>query len=925
MLFLLPAALAGELTLLPSAPIVPDGQPVTLLISAPGVVTTDRIKVKAYDGDYVSSRVAADGLIEVTWTPPTTTRADESTVKVSVRGDIKLDQELKVPLAAPPRGGLTVSVVPDAWAAGTRQQTRIVVKPDGYHNVPDDARSVSIACTEGKVGPVQDDDGGGWSAVWTPPSPAPKVPTNVLCTATDLTAPGHIQGWGVVPILVKKTQTVNAPAGSQNVLIIGDQQFGPVTAKDDGTVDVEAMLDPRVPTANLQSVDTTGYRTDSTVQLDMGSPNRIAFAPLPAKVPEGAELTVAVAVVRADGQPWDGAAPTIAGSSAEPLGQGWYRFSVTAPEAGSWELKASVGEIDAVGDLEATAKVTVIAAPPSVSLTAAPEALDADTSLFEVTANLKDASGSGLTKQRPVFVGTNATPVGKYKDNGDGTYTQAYKLGSQGDAALVRVHGPFVATGLPVTQVVVWPRGSGTVQPGQSTDIAIVALDALGIPVPNTELSLSTPVGDGAVAPTVKTDKYGTATVSLRAGSETGPVGLLVSANGVAGATALYVGGAEIASANGWGDRWPQIGVGRGAATISAAGEPVEGAPAPKDAGPPAAVTVSSVPPFTTPGAAILVTLRVVDAAGLAVGGAKPTASASLGTVSDIEDKGDGSYTFTVQLPPGQDGPVQITAMAGSAQGSLVLPTFENADALSSSSGGGGKTPREPRQAVDLGSKSFRFRALAMDMSYKHNATSSGDASVPSEVDYKKGYPIGVLGVGLQLDGWVPGTPVGFDARAKLGRYNLEVGNTGYSDVVYPAMAGLRFRTEIAPGLMGYGGAWGHVTDVPIFRYAEDNTPPLLLNKRIIGARLGGGLMMETDMMMVRLELAETFAPFPVNTHAGLGLDVYVAPETGTFVHIGAEVDQSHMTFRVGDGILSDELTVRSRQATVLVGVGGAF
>ena len=61
MLFLLPAALAGELTLLPSAPIVPDGQPVTLLISAPGVVTTDRIKVKAYDGDYVSSRVAADG------------------------------------------------------------------------------------------------------------------------------------------------------------------------------------------------------------------------------------------------------------------------------------------------------------------------------------------------------------------------------------------------------------------------------------------------------------------------------------------------------------------------------------------------------------------------------------------------------------------------------------------------------------------------------------------------------------------------------------------------------------------------------------------------------------------------------------------------------------------------------------------------
>ena len=264
----------------------------------------------------------------------------------------------------------------------------------------------------------------------------------------------------------------------------------------------------------------------------------------------------------------------------------------------------------------------------------------------------------------------------------------------------------------------------------------------------------------------------------------------------------------------------------------------------------------------------------------------------------------------------------------GSAQGSLVLPTFENADALTSNSNSSGKTPREarePREPADLGSKNFRFRALAMDMAYKHTATSSGDASVPSEVDYKKGYPVGVLGVGFQLEGWVPGTPAGFDARMKLGRYNLEVGNTGYSDVVYPAMAGLRFRTEVAPGLMGYGGAWAHVTDVPIFRYAEDNTPPLLLTKRIIGARVGGGLMMETDIMMVRLELAETFAPYPVNTHAGLGLDVYVVPDTGTFVHVGAEVDQSHMTFRVGDGILSDELTLRSRQATVLVGVGGAF
>jgi hypothetical protein len=925
MLFLmLPAALAGELTLLPSAPIVPDGQPVTLLISAPGVTSTDKVKVKPYAGELTSASVVADGVIEVVWTPPAAKRDDSATLKFSVRGGTKLDEEVKVPLKADPRGDLKLAAVPEAWTVGTRQQTRIVVSPDGYHNVPMDARDVSVACTDGKVGPPERGTDGTWSAVWTPPSPAPKVPTNVLCTATDNTAPGEIQGWGVVPIRVKATQSVKAPAGSQNVLIIGEDQYGPVTAKDDGTVDVDAVLDPRVQSANLQSVDTTGYRTDSTVQLDMGSPNRIAFAPLPAKVPAGTSLTVAVAVIKADGTPWDGAAPTLDGATGESKGSGWYTFDTTTPDAGAWALTA------AVDDMEAKTSTTVIEAVPTVSAVTDPATLNADETAFSVTAHLKDASGAGLTKKKPVFVATNATAVGAFKDNGDGTYTQKYKLG-KANAAVVQVHAPWSATGLPVASIAAWPRGEGSVAPGQTADIAVVALDALGVPVPNVEISLSTPVGDGAVPPTIKTDKYGTATLSLRAGSETGPVAVLASANGIEGAATLYVGDHTLSAGTSWDGYWPQVGIGQGAAVASAGtgdgGTTV--APAPANAGPPAAVTLSSIPAFTTPGAAILVTMRVVDAQGLAVSGAKPTASASLGTVSDITDNGDGSYTFTLQLPPGQDGPVQITAMGGSAQGSLVLPTFENAGSVANnnngSSGGSTKTPREPRERADLGGKNFRFRLLAMDMAYTHTATSSGEASVPSEVAYKKGLPVGVLGASMQFEGWVPGTPAGFDARVKAGRYNLEVGNKGYKDAVTPAMAGLRFRGELAPGMLGYAGAWGHVMDVPIFRYAENNTAPLLLSRRVIGGRVGAGFMMETDMVLVRMELAETFAPYPVNTHAGLGIDIYVAPEIGSFVHIGAEVDQQHMTFRVGDGVLSDDLKLRSRQATILVGFGGAF
>ncbi len=918
MLFLLPMALAGELTLLPTAPIIPDGEPVTLLISAPGVTTTDKVKAKPYEGTLVSATIVADGLVQVVWTPPDVHRDEQSKIRVSLRGGMKLDEDLSVSLTAPPKGSLEISAVPGAWTAGTRQQTTLVVKAQGGHSLPLEARSVAIECTDGKVGPVKADGDGTWSAIWTPPAP-PSVPTNVLCTATDLTAPGLIQGWGSIPVLVKKTQTVSAPAGSQNVLIIGDQQFGPVTAKADGTVEVDAVLDPRVAQGMLQSVDTTGYRTDSTVDLKLGSPAQMAFAPLPQKVPAGASLTVAVAMMNPDGSVWDGAAPSLEGAAdPESVGKGWFLFDVTAPQAGAWTLQAT-------GDcLEATASTTVIDAVPSVSVSADPATLGESDTAFSVTAHLKDASGTALTKEKPVFTATNATPVGAFKDNGDGTYTQNYKLGSGGDAAVVQVHAMLSPTGLPVARVLAWPRQASTVSPGSTTDLAIVALDALGMPVPNAEIKLSTPVGDGALPPTVTTDKYGTATVSLRAGSETGPLGVLATANGVRGGAALYVGEGAVPSSSDWTSHWPQVGVARGAATVSAAGPAEGGGPPPAEVGPPAALTITTVPAFTTPGAAILVNVTVVDAKGFPVNGAAPTIASSLGTVGQITDNGDGTYTLPLQLPPGQDGPVQITGMAGSAQGSLVLPTLENAGSLSNS-GGNTKTPRPPRQSSDVGGKSVRVRFLLMDMSYTHTATSSGDASVPSEVSYKKGYPLGVLGAAVQIEGWVPYPPVGFDARVKAGRYRLTVADINYADAVYPAMAGLRFRGEVAPGMAGYAGLWAHALDVPIFRYAEDNTPPLLLSKAVYGGRLGGGFSMETDLLLIRMEVAETFAPYPVNSHAGLGIDIFVAPEIGSFVHIGAEVDQQHMTFRVGDGALADDVKLRSRQATLFAGFGGAF
>src|SRR5678816_3054742 len=94
-------------------------------------------------------------------------------------------------------------------------------------------------------------------------------------------------------------------------------------------------------------------------------------------------------------------------------------------------------------------------------------------------------------------------------------------------------------------------------------------------------------------------------------------------------------------------------------------------------AGPPASASVTTVPQFTTPGAAIQATVRLVDANQLPVKGQRVIVTSTVGTVSRVTDGGDGSYTANVQLPAGTDGPVTIAASVGTTvKASVSLPTL---------------------------------------------------------------------------------------------------------------------------------------------------------------------------------------------------------------------------------------------------------
>ena len=129
---------------------------------------------------------------------------------------------------------------------------------------------------------------------------------------------------------------------AHDVLVIGSEQYGPTTAGPDG-VAVKALFDPRVETATLQSVDEMGNRSDTRVDLELGSKPALAMAPLPAMMPTGHAFRVHVLVLEGNGQPWRGAAPKLNGKGGESLGEGWYRFEQSTEEApGTLKLEVAV-------------------------------------------------------------------------------------------------------------------------------------------------------------------------------------------------------------------------------------------------------------------------------------------------------------------------------------------------------------------------------------------------------------------------------------------------------------------------------------------------------------------------------------------------------------------------------------------------------
>ncbi|MBK7756148.1 MAG: Ig-like domain-containing protein [Deltaproteobacteria bacterium] len=687
-----PMAWAGEVRVLNEAPLLADGAgELRVLLVVPGLQPSDRVKLKPAEGELVAMQQDGERLV-VTLRPPQAYSEGTLRLTVSVRGAMKLDEDVLIPLHPPHKAQVGLSFSPESWTVGQKGAVTVTLKPEGSHPLPATARRYAVAASLGVVSALKANPDGSFTATWTPPA---KItgPVNVVFTTTDLTAPDVVHGLGVFPVMMKRPQGVSTTPGSRNTLVVGETPYGPVDAGADGKASFSVLMDPRAPTATLQSVDNTGRRTDTIVALDVGGGPILTFAPLASAVPAGQSVSVWVAALKADGTPWSDVPPRIDGL-ADPVveGKGWFRYTATAPQAvGPWTLSA------AMGDQKASLTLQVIDPPSIVSLTANPRSLGAGAGEISVTATAKSAAGVALTQRQLLWSADGLTAVGAPKVNGDGTVTQKYKVSASQQSARVIARLSLKPTGLATARVVAWPLRPGVPADGQSVvELVVLTVDVWGMPVPNQTVALTAPLGDGALAPTVKTDAQGLAVVRYRAGTQPGPARVRLDAGGVVGELILW----QTAP----GEDAPVLPALGDAQDLAALDVQQRGAPtlrltrAGADSGPPAAVSVGTVPGYTTPGAAVLVTVRVLDAQGKAVVGEPPKIIASIGTVGVLSDSGDGNYSVPVQLPPGQDGPLTVTVSVGSAQGAASVPTLASLggpEALASGGGvpsGGGNT-----------------------------------------------------------------------------------------------------------------------------------------------------------------------------------------------------------------------------------------
>lgn len=838
-----------------------------------------RARVKAESGKVSGVASGADCVVSFTWQPPAVTTVSKLPVTVQVQSE---EYAVQVPVAPPFQGEITLSVEPASIGPG--ETATITLKPSGTSPVSPERRRFALNASVGTIGAAIPLGDGTYAARYT----APKTmsgPVMVAITVSDAAAPA-IQGIGGLPITLKKTVTLDAPSGSNNVLTVGTRQYGPFKATSKNKVSFDAELDPRYPKGRLQTIMPDTSRTEKEVPMPtVPQEGQLVFLPMPASVVAGTRFPVRVAALGPDGKP-----QVVSGMQLTATGGSLTDLSPTGTVAGGTLVAPDAGGDITIGatwnGLTTNRTLRVLASLPSMTLTAEPADLPKAGGTVKVLARVKDGSGTSVAGRTPSLLVDGAKGSGKVTDNKDGSYSTSLTSSSSTERA--RVHGaPQIdASSLAPARILAWPASPTVLSDGKDgTSITLVAVDAYGLPVANVDFALAVPHGDGTLPPSAKSDARGIAHVTYRSGVTPGLQTLRVDAAGLSTELPLVqIGkGMFVTLSPGGGpehlamlERWAKA-----SPTLTLIREGVF-----PPSGPPVELQISATPGYTSPGATLSLQVRLADEAGQGAAGQKLQVSAGSAAVGPITDSRNGTYTFTVTLPAGQDGPITVKAAAGLAMATLEVPTLAQASkggsavASSSDGGGGGRasssSARKTSRATVDGPAAGRFAAMLVNTRGPYALDADGGGGLANAATSSP--DSGFFGLGLHGTYGLPVGPgrVVFGGAARFTANLYTINGSNVLLLPRDITLGGRYLHPVTDVIRVGGGIDLHTLSAPYYVYADEGrTSAVMAAGSWTGARVAGELDVDLPTgLHLETQLGQSFLTAPAATHLSARVDV---------------------------------------------------
>ncbi len=940
-LLAIPAAWA-EALVVSTGPVLADGATQSVVrLYLPDLVEGERFRVKPDEGKAGPVYPESGGVIRFYYSPPAITTPRSVGLALNRRGGATKQDRVELELVPAYAGSLQVGFDPPQLVAGG--ETAVVrVTPSQDTPQAAEQRRFLMHASAGSLSAAMPSGDGAWVARYTPPSDL-SGPRTVIVSAADAAAPDVIIGWGVLPISYKQSVSVQVGADANAILTVGEKSYGPIAASPAGTAAFDVEIDPALPKGRVEAVSPTGEKSLLEVDLPLPAYGRLGFLPLPEGVPADpvqVKLPIRLAVTTLGGAADSGAAPTLHASTGQLAAlqasavPGVYEALYTpGSEPGVVNFTAELDGFKAVYPLELL--------PPMarLGLGAEPSELPKGKRDFTVTARVQDASGTSLPGRMPTLEVEGASLLRRLRDNGDGTYAGAWRIHYKAAKATILGLPPLHPSPLHAHRLLIWPRRTAIPADGVSRiPVTIAAVDRFGLPVPDVELALAVPVGDAALPPTLRTNKQGLVRTEVTAGQAAGLAILRVQGAGLAAATPIFqVASGQLApplEVGGDSDARNMLGTWQAAVPVLEVAR--EGGP--PVAGPPAVLSISTVPPYTTPGAAILVTLRVTDAMGTLLPGQKPKLKSSLGTVGKLTDNGDGSYNVPLQLPAGQDGPLTVDVTVGSVTRSLELSTLAQAgNVIAVAQPGAGASPsattggrRAATGAQDDGSgwdkkPWIRFYGGVGTVSHTYAMDGSTAERTPVEASFQNGEFIGgspALNGALLVR--LPWIPLELDASILSYFEMVQVVEDEESNPTMQLRVAPRYRFDLGSTPLYLSGLAGvHHTRALLFRYTDETATAVETEQvKFTGLQAAGAFGLDWRRIWLELEFSATWGAHPMpqvlTPHAVLGVEV----KKGLFPFISLGHDVRSLRLESEDG---QEIAVEDTQTAFMVGLGGAF